>query len=58
MIERLLVSVLGSLALAGSAAAQAPALPFELKPIGPGVYAAIDGPQHRAGSNAGFHRRR
>jgi cyclase len=27
---------------------------FELKPIGPGVYAAIDGPAHLAGSNAGF----
>ncbi len=30
-----------------------PALPFVLKPIAPGVYAAIDGPEHRAGSNAG-----
>jgi glyoxylase-like metal-dependent hydrolase (beta-lactamase superfamily II) len=29
-------------------------LPFVLKPIGPGVYAAIDGPEHKAGSNAGF----
>jgi cyclase len=25
-----------------------------LKSIGPGVYAAIDGPAHRSGSNAGF----
>jgi len=25
-----------------------------LKQIGPGVYAAIDGPEHKAGSNAGF----
>ena len=44
------------LALAGAAAAQprpAP-LPFVLKQIGPGVYAAIDGPDRRAGSNAGF----
>jgi glyoxylase-like metal-dependent hydrolase (beta-lactamase superfamily II) len=30
------------------------ALPFVLKQIGPGVYAAIDGPEHKAGSNAGF----
>jgi len=30
-----------------------PALPFVLKQIGPGVYAAIDGPQGAAGSNAG-----
>ena len=29
-------------------------LPFALKQVAPGVYAAIDGPQHRAGSNAGF----
>ena len=40
----------------GTASAQpsAPPLPFVLKPIGPGVYAAIDGPEHKAGSNAGF----
>jgi glyoxylase-like metal-dependent hydrolase (beta-lactamase superfamily II) len=30
------------------------ALPFVLKQIGPGVYAAIDGPEHKSGSNAGF----
>ena len=42
-------------ALAGGAPAQVPAqLPFELKQIGPGVYAAIDGPERKAGSNAGF----
>jgi glyoxylase-like metal-dependent hydrolase (beta-lactamase superfamily II) len=29
-------------------------LPFVLKEVGPGVYAAIDGPEHKAGSNAGF----
>jgi glyoxylase-like metal-dependent hydrolase (beta-lactamase superfamily II) len=29
-------------------------LPFVLKQIGPGVYAAIDGPDHKSGSNAGF----
>jgi cyclase len=31
-----------------------PGLPFALTEVGPGVYAAIDGPQHKAGSNAGF----
>lgn len=44
-------------ALGGAASAQAPApagLPFVLKEIGPGVYAAIDGPEHKSGSNAGF----
>ena len=30
------------------------ALPFVLKEVGPGVYAAIDGPEHKSGSNAGF----
>jgi len=43
-------------ALGGAASAQAPqsVLPFVLKQVGPGVYAAIDGPEHKAGSNAGF----
>jgi glyoxylase-like metal-dependent hydrolase (beta-lactamase superfamily II) len=41
------------LALSAMASAQA-ALPFALKQVGPGVYAAIDGPEHKAGSNAGF----
>ena len=44
-------------ALAFAAAAPVPAqpaLPFALKQVGPGVYAAIDGPEHKAGSNAGF----
>lgn len=39
------------------ASAQVPspsALPFVLKQIGSGVYAAIDGPDHKSGSNAGF----
>ena len=43
-------------ALAFAAAAPVPAqpaLPFVLKQVGPGVYAAIDGPEHKAGSNAG-----
>jgi glyoxylase-like metal-dependent hydrolase (beta-lactamase superfamily II) len=42
-----------ALAAAGTAAAQ-PSLPFVLKQVGPGVYAAIDGPEHKSGSNAGF----
>ena len=50
-----LVAVAFGVAFGGSAAAQAaPSLPFVLKQVGPGVYAAIDGPQHKAGSNAGF----
>jgi len=43
-------------ALAFAAAAPVPAqpaLPFVLKQVGPGVYAAIDGSEHKAGSNAG-----
>ena len=36
------------------ARASADPLPFTLKQVGPGVYAAIDGPEHKAGSNAGF----
>jgi glyoxylase-like metal-dependent hydrolase (beta-lactamase superfamily II) len=44
-----------ALAFAAAAAAPAqPALPFVLEQVGPGVYAAIDGPEHKAGSNAGF----
>ena len=41
-------------AAAAAQAAPAPSLPFVLKQVGPGVYAAIDGPEHKAGSNAGF----
>lgn len=41
--------------MCGVASAQAPAgLPFTLKQLGPGVYAAIDGPERKALSNAGF----
>ena len=54
-------TIVGAMALcllfagvAAAADAPAPTLPFELKQIGPGVYAAIDGPQHKSGSNAGF----
>ena len=43
-----------SLALGEAAFAQPAPLPFVLKQVGPGVYAAIDGPEHKAGSNAGF----
>jgi cyclase len=46
-----------ALAFGGRALADAPApepLPFVLEQVGPGVYAAIDGPEHKAGSNAGF----
>jgi cyclase len=39
---------------AASAQAPSPSLPFVLKQLGPGVYAAIDGPEHKSGSNAGF----
>jgi len=43
------------LLLAFSAAASAQAsLPFVLKQVGPGVYAATDGPEHKSGANAGF----
>jgi glyoxylase-like metal-dependent hydrolase (beta-lactamase superfamily II) len=41
--------------LAAAVPAQSPGpVPFVLKQVGPGVYAAIDGPEHKAGSNAGF----
>ena len=51
ILRALAVSICVS--LAGAAVAQEP-LPFVLKQLGPGVYAAIDGPDHKAGSNAGF----
>ena len=56
---RLVAALTAMCALSAPAGAwaQAPAptaLPFVLKSIGPGVYAAIDGPEHRSGSNAGF----
>jgi glyoxylase-like metal-dependent hydrolase (beta-lactamase superfamily II) len=54
MILRILAAAT-LVAFAGAASAQSPApLPFVLKQLGPGVYAAIDGPEHKAGSNAGF----
>lgn len=49
------LAVLAAFVPAAPVAAQAPpSLPFVLKQVGPGVYAAIDGPDHKAGSNAGF----
>src|SRR5689334_20976508 len=51
MLHRLLAV---AIALSANASAQSPALPFTLKQVGPGVYAAIDGPEHEAGSNSGF----
>ena len=45
------------LLIASPATAQIPTpapLPFTLKELGPGVYAAIDGPERKSGSNAGF----
>lgn len=57
MVIRLIVAFAVLAALGGEAVAQAPRaqpLPFVLKQIGPGVYAALDGPEHKAGSNAGF----
>jgi cyclase len=53
MLNRLLLAV-AALWLSSAGSAQTPALPFVLKQVGPGVYAAIDGPEHKAGSNAGF----
>jgi cyclase len=55
-MKRLLVALaVFSLSSAASAQVRSPAtLPFALKEVGPGVYAAIDGPEHKAGSNAGF----
>jgi cyclase len=56
-VERLMIVVAASAALCATASAATPprpAPPFVLKEIGPGVYAAIDGPEHKSGSNAGF----
>lgn len=56
-MKQLLSAFLAVVALVGptSSRAQAtPQLPFVLKEVGPGVYAAIDGPEHKSGANAGF----
>src|SRR5690348_18350142 len=53
-MTRLFAVFAGFIGFASVASAQTAPLPFALKQVAPGVYAAIDGPQHRAGSNAGF----
>jgi glyoxylase-like metal-dependent hydrolase (beta-lactamase superfamily II) len=54
-MKRLLAALAAFVAAPATAQALLPAsLPFSLKQVGPGVYAAIDGPEHKAGSNAGF----
>lgn len=53
----LLGAWIGLIAGYSAAAAQPPPpapLPFILKQVAPGVYAAIDGPAHKAGANAGI----
>jgi glyoxylase-like metal-dependent hydrolase (beta-lactamase superfamily II) len=50
----ILAAFLSLLLLAPAAEPMPSAAPFVLKKVGPGVYAAIDGPDHKAGSNAGF----
>jgi len=56
ILVRLVVAALAAFAaVAGPVWAESPApLPFVLKEVGPGIYAAIDGPEHKSGSNAGF----
>lgn len=57
MVSKLIATLVVLAALGEGAAAQAPQappLPFVLKQVGAGVYAALDGPEHKAGSNAGF----
>jgi cyclase len=49
-----LAIILSSAAGTAMSAQRQPPLPFVLKQVGPGIYAAIDGPEHKAGSNAGF----
>jgi glyoxylase-like metal-dependent hydrolase (beta-lactamase superfamily II) len=50
----IVVAGFAGLVLAQPPAPAPEALPFVLESIGPGVWAAIDGPKHQAGSNAGF----
>ena len=47
------ILLIGTLFAIGSPASAAD-LPFVLNQVGPGVYAVIDGPEHKSGSNAGF----
>ena len=50
-MKSLVLAAAAAVGLSGPAGAQ-PQLPFELQQVGPGVYAAIDGPEHKSGSNA------
>jgi len=54
MMKRLSGALAVFIAVASAASAQTAQLPFVLKQVGPGVYAAIDGLEHKAGANAGF----
>ena len=55
VLAALIPFAFGAALAAPSVAQEAPAAaPFELHTLAPGVYAAIDGPGHKAGSNAGF----
>lgn len=55
MVLRQGLTAVAALGLIGAAPPPAPdKLPFTLTEIGPGVFAAIDGPEGRSGSNAGF----
>lgn len=54
---RMSLAAAAFVSMTGVAPAQAASptpLPFALKQVGPGVYAAIDGPERRALANAGF----
>jgi cyclase len=56
-MKRFIAAIAALLWCGSGALAQAASgggLPFVLKQVGPGVYAAIDGPEHKSGSNAGF----
>jgi cyclase len=54
MMFRTLAALAAVLAPASAHPPATVALPFVRTQVGPGVYAAIDGPEHKAGSNAGF----
>lgn len=55
LLAALMAVTLAAAPISAAAQAQpAAASPFVLKTLAPGVYAAIDGPGHKAGSNAGI----
>jgi len=54
MLKRSILAIALIATVSGPTAAQTSSLPFVLKELAPGVYAAIDGPEHKSGSNAGF----